>query len=106
MAPDRALTLGGSPPRKVKNASARSGAVWDPTGGPARFPAQLIFSRAEAHACLVGYGLRSPRGTYAISARSRPGLESRSRRDRVCASRPLKAVAAYLTVRSGFWRYL
>ena len=36
-----------------------------------------------------------------ISARSRLGFESRSRRDRVCASRPPKAVATYLTVCSG-----
>ena len=45
------------------------------------------------------YGLRRPRGTYVISARSRLGFESRSRRDRVCASRPPKAVATYLSVR-------
>jgi len=42
---------------------------------------------------------------YAISARSRSGLESRSRRDRVRAARPPKAVATYLTVRSGSCRY-
>ena len=36
-----------------------------------------------------------------ISARSRLGFESRSRRERVCASRPPKAVATCLTVCSG-----
>jgi hypothetical protein len=77
--------------------SARSGAVCAPPGGPARFPARKISQRAESHACVGGYGLRWPRGTYVISARSRPGLVSRSRRDRARASRPPKAVATYLT---------
>ena len=40
-----------------------------------------------------------------ISARSRLGFESRSRRDRVCASRPPKAVATYLSVRPSSSRY-
>ena len=36
-----------------------------------------LSTRAGAHAYVVVYGLRWPRGTYAISARSRLGLESR-----------------------------
>ena len=83
----------------------RSGAVWAPLAVSGHFLALQISNRARAHACVVRCGLRWPRGTYMISARSRAGLESRSRRDRVCDARPPKAVATYLSVRSGSWRY-
>ena len=59
--------------------SARPGAVCAPPGGPAQFPAQIISQKAGAHAQIGDYGLRWPQSTNAISARSRPGLESRSR---------------------------
>ena len=81
------------------------GAVRAPTGGSGHFLALQIPTGAGAHACIEGYGLRWPRSTYAISARSRPELESRSRRDRAREARPPKAVATYLTVSSGSWRY-
>ena len=105
-AADRALTLcAGSGPGKAKIVSARPGTVWDPTVGLGRFLALIISSEAEAHACLELLGLMWPRSTYDISARSRPGLESRSRGDRVCASRPPKPVATYLSVLIGSCRY-
>ena len=83
----------------------RPGAVRVPTGGSGHFPALKTSTGAGAHAYIKGYGLMWPRSTYSISARSRPGLEPRSRRDRVRAARPPKAVATYLNVRSGSWRY-
>ena len=58
----------------------------------------MLLSERALYGQVGGYGLRWPRGTHTISARSRLGTESRSRRDRVCASRPPKAVATYLTV--------
>ena len=82
--------------RKAKIVSARPGAVWDPTGGSGHFLALEISTGARAYGQIGGYGLRWPRSTRAISARSRLGLESRSLRDRVCAARPPKAVATYL----------
>ena len=95
----------GSGPGKANLVGARPGAVWDPTGGSGRFPSSIISAGAGAHACVEWSGIRWPHSTYAISARSRPGLESRSRRDRVCASRPPKPVSTYLSVRSSPWRY-
>ena len=73
MAPDRALTIFAFPgPRDPhKRVSARPGAVWYPTGGSGRFPVQIISQRAGAHGQVGGYGLRWPRGTYAISELSR-----------------------------------
>ena len=91
--------------RTPQRVSARPGAVCAPTGGPVRFPVQKISPRTGAHGHADGYGLRWPRGTRAISARSRLESGSRSRRDRVRASRPPKAVAIYLGVRYGSWRY-
>ena len=66
-----------------------------------------LSTRAGAHAYVVVYGLRWPRGTYAISARSRLGLESREIAPRSrCVLREAhtyinvpKAVATYLSVR-------
>ena len=52
----------------------RPGAVRAPTGGSGHFLALQIPAVAEAHARAGGYGLRWPRSTYAISARSRPGF--------------------------------
>ena len=95
---DAALRRGG-------RSHPRPGAVRAPTGGSGHFLAPQIYNRAGAHACVVRCGLRWHRGTYAISARSRPGLESRSRRDRVRAARPPKAVDSYLTVFSSSFRY-
>ena len=82
--------------------SARPGAVWDPPGGPARFPAQIISPRAGAHVQIGGYGLRWPRSTYAISARSRAGLEYRSQ-----ASADISYSQPYYTPRTvGFLFYI
>ena len=91
--------------RKAKIVSARPGAVWDPTGGSGHFLALKISTGARAYGQIGGYGLRWPRSTRAISARSRLGLESRSLRDRVCAARPPKVVTTYLSVHSGSCRY-
>ena len=96
--------FGGPGPRKAKFVHARPGAVWEPPGGSGHFLALQIPTVAELHAYIEGVGLRWPRSTYAISARSRPGLESRSRRDLVRDARPPKAVAAYLGVRFGSCR--
>ena len=99
-----ALSLFCTPPLAAR-CHPRPGAVWAPTGGSGHFRVSIIFTRAGAHACAKGYGLRWPRGTHAISARSRPGLESRSRRDRVCDARPPRAISHYIGVRSGSCRY-
>ena len=85
-----ALSLFGR--RLAARVHPRPGAVRPPTGGSGHFMALQIPTGAGEHACVVRCGLRWPRSTYAISARSRPGLESRSRRDRQCTSRPPKAV--------------
>ena len=66
-----------------------------------------ISTGAGKHACIEGAtalgGLEAHVGDLgAISTRI---LESRSRRDRLRASRPPKAVATYLSVRSGSWTY-
>ena len=92
-------------PRLAARYHPRPGAVRAPTGGSGHFLALQISPRSEAYPCVVGYGLRWPRVTYAISARSRPGLASRSRRDRVRAARSPTALSTYLSVRFGSCRY-
>ena len=66
-----------------------------------------IYRSRKARMYRGGYGLRWPRSTRRRSRRDLDPdiLESRSRRDRLRASRPPKAVATYLSVRSGSWTY-
>jgi len=87
-------------PHLAARVHPRPGAVRAPTGGSGHFMALQIPTGAGEHARIERYGLMWPRSTYSISARSRPGLEPRSRRDRVRAARPPKAVATYLGVRT------
>ena len=61
---------------KAKIVSARPGTVCAPTGGSGHFLALIISTRAGSHAYVVVYGLRWPRGTHTISARSRLKTES------------------------------
>ena len=93
----------------------RPGAVRAPTGGSGHFMALQISTGAGKHACIEG-ALLPLRGGYValggleahvgdLGAISTRILESRSRRDRLRASRPPKAVATYLSVRSGSWTY-
>ena len=100
-----ALSLFWTPPCAAR-VYPRPGAVRAPTGRSGHFMALQTPTGAGEHACIERYGLMWPRSTYSISPRSRPGLESRSRRDRVCGPRPPKATSHYTCVISGSCRYL
>ena len=84
-----ALNLFWTPPCGMWGCAARvhprPGAVWAPLAVSGHFLALQISTRAAAHTCVVICGLRWPRCTYTMSARSRLYIRVEiAPRSRVC----------------------